>query len=363
MGKRICYIHAGPHKSGTTAIQCFLQENRPELLKHGYFVPESGTVHGGHHALARKLCGQAVPDHQQSVDAAFVQMLYSTPCNAVVISSEHLEELLKNAASAKVFFNRIRELNLEPKLILFPRNQSQLLNSRYAQVVQGFRRSESFEAFVRAEIHHPTFRYAQLIEFADGFGAELIARPFTSDTAAHGVVPEFLRTVGLDPSRFGNTRISRNRAAGPFAVSAARGVLRSIAISGQQLTWLQGERCKKRLAAYLEQNGLADTGYCGLTTAVARHIEKEWQAANDVFAQRVWKKSWAEVFAVDVAEEFVPNDFDIRLPDFFTRRRLKRVIRQMKPVVEAILKDPALVVKASWNDLRQRTGWLAKVNC
>lgn len=363
MGKRICYIHAGPHKSGTTAIQCFLQENRPELLKHGYFVPESGTVHGAHHALARKLCGQAVPDHQQSVDAAFVQMLYSTPCNAVVISSEHLEELLRNAASAKVFFNRIRELNLEPKLILFPRNQSQLLNSRYAQVVQGFRRSESFEAFVRAEIHHPTFRYAQLTEFADGFGAELIARPFTSDTAAHGVVPEFLRTVGLDPSRFGNTRISRNRTAGPFAVSAARGVLRSIAISGQQLTWLQGERCKKRLAAYLEQNGLADTGYCGLTTAVARHIEKEWQAANDVFAQRVWKKSWAEVFAVDVAEEFVPNDFDIRLPDFFTRRRLKRVIRQMKPVVEAILKDPALVVKASWNDLRQRTGWLAKVNC
>jgi len=100
-----------------------------------------------------------------------------------------------------------------------------------------------------------------------------------------------------------------------------------------------------------------------VTTAVARHIEKEWQAANDVFAQRVWKKSWAEVFAVDVAEEFVPNDFDIRLPDFFTRRRLKRVIRQMKPVVEAILKDPALVVKASWNDLRQRSGWLAKVNC
>ena len=233
MGKRICYIHAGPHKSGTTAIQCFLQENRPELLKHGYFVPESGTVHGGHHALARKLCGQAVPDHQQSVDAAFVQMLYSTPCNAVVISSEHLEELLRNAASANVFFNRIRELNLEPKLILFPRNQSQLLNSRYAQVVQGFRRSESFEAFVRAEIHHPTFRYAQLIEFADRFGAELIARPFTSDTAAHGVVPEFLRTVGLDPSRFGNTRISRNRVAGPFAVSAARGVLRPIAISGQ----------------------------------------------------------------------------------------------------------------------------------
>jgi hypothetical protein len=95
MGKRICYIHAGPHKSGTTAIQCFLQENRPELLKHGYFVPESGAVHGGHHALARKLCGQAVPDHQQSVDAAFVQMLYATAFRGAVEKRSFCQRILQ----------------------------------------------------------------------------------------------------------------------------------------------------------------------------------------------------------------------------------------------------------------------------
>ena len=58
MRKRICYIHVGPHKSGTTSIQWFLRENRAELLKHGYFVPESGNVHGGHHPIVRQLCGQ-----------------------------------------------------------------------------------------------------------------------------------------------------------------------------------------------------------------------------------------------------------------------------------------------------------------
>ena len=42
MAKRVCYIHIGPHKTGTTSIQWFLKENRAELLKHGYFVPESG---------------------------------------------------------------------------------------------------------------------------------------------------------------------------------------------------------------------------------------------------------------------------------------------------------------------------------
>jgi hypothetical protein len=41
MSKRICYIHIGPHKTGTSSIQWFLQENRAELLKYGYFVPET----------------------------------------------------------------------------------------------------------------------------------------------------------------------------------------------------------------------------------------------------------------------------------------------------------------------------------
>ena len=55
MRKRICYIHIGPHKTGSTSIQWFLKENQAELLNHGYFVPKSEAKHGAHHALARKL--------------------------------------------------------------------------------------------------------------------------------------------------------------------------------------------------------------------------------------------------------------------------------------------------------------------
>ena len=57
MPKRVCYIHVGPHKTGTTSIQWFLQENREELLKCGYFVPESETKRGAHYAVVEKLCG------------------------------------------------------------------------------------------------------------------------------------------------------------------------------------------------------------------------------------------------------------------------------------------------------------------
>lgn len=46
MTMRVCSIHVGPDKLGTTSIQWFLQENRAELLKHGYFVPDSETGRG-----------------------------------------------------------------------------------------------------------------------------------------------------------------------------------------------------------------------------------------------------------------------------------------------------------------------------
>lgn len=86
MANRVCYIHIGPHKTGTTSIQWFLKENRAELLKRGYFVPESGSIRGGHHPLVRQLCGQAVPPHQRDTATKFASVVKDTKCEAVVIS-------------------------------------------------------------------------------------------------------------------------------------------------------------------------------------------------------------------------------------------------------------------------------------
>jgi len=123
MTKRVCYIHVGPHKTGTTSIQWFLQENRAEFLKSGYFVPEGETTRGAHHALAEKLCALEPGEHREPLVAKSIRAITETPAEAIVISSEALEGLLERPKHADVFFSRIGELNLEPKLILFPRNQ------------------------------------------------------------------------------------------------------------------------------------------------------------------------------------------------------------------------------------------------
>ena len=171
---------------------------------------------------------------------------------------------------------------------------------------------------------------------------------------------EFLRSVGVNSSQFPGAEVRRNIAVGPFTVSVAREVLGSIADNGKPLKWLQAERCRKELAAYLDEKGLADTRYCGLSTALARHIERELQSDNNAFAQSVWGRPWAEIFAADVAAEFTPNDFEVRPPDWFTARRLRRTVREMNAIAEEILRDPSLAIEALWNDWRHRSGLVSR---
>ncbi len=360
MKKRICYIHVGPHKSGTTSIQWFLQENRAELLKHGYFVPESETKRGAHHALAEALAGLDVGEHRQPVVTRSIRAIAETASEAVIISSEALEGILKSRKHAEVFFDQIRELNCEPKLVLFPRNQPQWINSSYAFSVMSFRRSDPFRSAALGFAQSAGSRFSHWIELADNHTLELIARPFRKETMAYGVITEFVSSVGINSSQFRDSEIRRNEAVGPFTVSVAREVLRAAVQPGKPLKWLQAEQCKRELAAHLEEAGLADAKYCGLSTSLARDIERELRSDNNSFAQSVWGRPWSEIFAADVTEEFTPNDFEVRPPGWFKARQLRRTIREMKGRADEILQDPALAVEAPWNNLAHRGGLISK---
>jgi hypothetical protein len=360
MTRRVCYIHVGPHKTGTTSIQWCLQENQAELLKRGYFVPQSETKRGAHYALAEKLAGLEVGHDREALVARSIREIAETPAKVIVISCEALEGLLRNLHQAETFFGAIREFNLQPKLVLFPRNQPQWINSSYPQTVQAFRGSDSFHSWALRFARSPGARFSPWIDLAKAHGAELIARPFNKETIALGVVPEFLQSIGLGSSQFRDTEIRRNESVGPFTVSVAREVLRAVPEPQRPLTFLQAKQCKMELAGYLQRNGWVDRGYCGLSTTLARHVEEELRSDNHAFAQRVWGKSWANVFDADVTEEFTPNDFEIRRPDWFTALRLRRTIRKMKARAREILLDPSLAVEAPWNNVANRSGLVSR---
>ena len=88
-------------------------------------MPESETKRGAHHALAKGPAGLDLGQHRQSIVTKSVRAIAQTSSDAIIISSEALEGILDSRKHAEVFFGHIRDLNFEPKLVLFPRNQPQ----------------------------------------------------------------------------------------------------------------------------------------------------------------------------------------------------------------------------------------------
>ena len=318
-------------------------------------MPASGTARGGHHPLARKLCGHSLADHRELAVEKFVQQLRKIASDAVIISSETLAGLLQRECG-EVFFRHISDLDLEPKLVLFPRHQPQWINSRYTEAARSCSFSESFETFAHDAAQRPSLRYSPFIELSRTYHAELIARPFNAETMAKGLVPTFLEAIGLDASQFGDTNVRRNPGVGPFTIAVGRGIARRVAATGRTFKWQHSAQCKSALLAYLEKNALADSGYCGLTTSLAHRIEEVCRDDNEAFAKTVWGVRWEEAFAGEVGQEFVANDFDVCPPDETTQRVLARSIDEMMPVVDEILRDATLASDAPWNDLRRRRG-------
>jgi hypothetical protein len=77
-------------------------------------------------------------------------------------------------------------------------------------------------------------KYSPLVELADTYNVALIARPFTAETIANGIVPMFLQAIGAEPAEFRRTEVRRNQTVGPFTVSVARRVSRSVLGTGRQ---------------------------------------------------------------------------------------------------------------------------------
>jgi hypothetical protein len=108
-------VHVGPHKTGTTAIQNMLSQNRRALLASGVFYPESITGRTGQHELAWAIKRwnlrllHADLTNQQAVDylSMFLRDAVVANANVLVLSSEDFSLLTQQEWDQ--FFDDITE--------------------------------------------------------------------------------------------------------------------------------------------------------------------------------------------------------------------------------------------------------------
>lgn len=121
-------VHIGTHKTGSSALQKFLYENRAALLKKGFLYPQKGIKGKAHHQLALAM--------RERNQIALKEILIGIKkeadfygVNKIILSSEGFEYI-----ENRDFFKTVFEKGLQ--IVLFIRRQDNYIESEYNQHVK-----------------------------------------------------------------------------------------------------------------------------------------------------------------------------------------------------------------------------------
>lgn len=125
-------IHAGLHKTGTSAIQRFLSAHRDELGNVGFFYPPTEPF-DAHHRFASRLniTKTNLPEAIKDVNRTLTALRDMSEHNTLLISSEMFCESV-DPRSFKYIDNIFEEI----EFIFYVRRQDELIESAYNQQVK-----------------------------------------------------------------------------------------------------------------------------------------------------------------------------------------------------------------------------------
>jgi hypothetical protein len=184
------YIHVGPPKTGTSAVQKWLSSNPSFLKEHGIYYPShSVDINGVSSGNVRKI---------YDVDEAKKFTLNKNRLSKmldVFSVSEYTLLLL----SSEFFFRRINELKVhmpKAKFIVYVRNPMEVKESNYNQSVKRHFQLEKINATRSNRLPN----MARLVEFTDTYGAQdVYLRPYDVNYFKRGnIVSDLLSVIDID---------------------------------------------------------------------------------------------------------------------------------------------------------------------
>lgn len=136
MHGRSLFIHAGLHKTGTTALQTALAQNPLWIACQGYRFPLAGRpwTNAGHHNIAWEITG----DRRFRAEYGTARELVSevrTGHDRAILSSEDFTGALAKADRFRAFLGSLREVFPDICFVLFLRNQVEYATSLYLQLL------------------------------------------------------------------------------------------------------------------------------------------------------------------------------------------------------------------------------------
>ncbi|WP_395344565.1 hypothetical protein PN836_007305 [Ningiella sp. W23] len=187
------YLHVGPHKTGTTAIQKFMLDNQSVIFKKGILYPKRYMRIFGQHLFRDKLS-------QRTLDEEDIAFFKDSECD-FVISSEDLISLNKSD------FTYLKQSLpfLQVRVIYSWRRASFKLYSIWQEVIK-HGGTQDFFAYYHEHLARPAMSQMlspdlKLSMFATVFGKEnIIVIDYDASAKHKRLLEDFLTAICLDSS-------------------------------------------------------------------------------------------------------------------------------------------------------------------
>lgn len=221
MNIRRWVVHIGAAKTGSTAIQRCLSDNRDALLQQGLVYPDVSLRGWGHHDLAFLLDGGypdwAIPQPRPLtaliLDLRAAVARADVPC--IVLSSENFYLYPRPAGLRAVLQAAGLQAQDRITIVCYLRRQDEAQMSWYNQTVKAQGYSGSFESSLRQ--HHGLWDYAQRLRpWQAEFGSDALAVRVYDPVRQPDVCSDFLSILGVEAARLrspigrANERINRD---------------------------------------------------------------------------------------------------------------------------------------------------------
>ncbi len=197
------YLHVGTHKTGSTSIQSFMDDNRAELARRGLLYPRVGLENGAHHRLAWATGTGAHAADEALLEDAFASIEREAEranCGRILVSSEEFESTHDLHLLAP-----LRD-RFDVRIVIYLRKQDHLLESTYNQHVRQYdkRFDGSIYQLALKYNFHNHFNYRRLVERWEAqFGRDnILVRPYGTAHVQRDVRQDVLSLIGIDGAGF-----------------------------------------------------------------------------------------------------------------------------------------------------------------
>lgn len=343
-------LHAGEPKTGTTAIQILLRDNRATLKESGYLVPESGSSRiGNHTGLVNAILGRAVPPSYADCVDAFRREVAADSAHTVIVSAENLDYRFRNPDERERILRFMHDLGLAITVVMFIRPDAEAHCSLYAEQAKSFLFTCTMSEFALTRR-----RYVHLLELAATPGIQTIFRPYNAEVRRRGAAREFMRAIGFSDDaidRFGpECRV--NESIGPIALAASVEVRKRIEQSGRLPTDQQRQALKAELLRLTEQEE-PEPPFYGVDADLLQKIEQRVAETRERFAQLAWGQTWHAVFGSTTKQS---NAFNPATAEPADLERYQRLTDALWAAAERIMAEAKFAKVNPWDQLHSRVG-------